>query len=92
MLGQVLAKIAVQIELDVGSAYCFTDFYLQTSEPRCCCVTRLEARRCVVKKSDLYLMAIAPDLCTSREVIMRVLKRLEKEKKVPQTDAGIEIL
>lgn len=37
-------------------------------------------------------MAIAPDLCTSREVIMRVLKRLEKEKKVPQTDAGIEIL
>ncbi len=92
MLGQVLAKIAVQIELDVGGAYCFADFYLQSSEPRCSCVTRLEARRRVVKKSDFYLMAIALDLGTSHEVITRVQKRLEKEKKVPKTYAGIEIL
>lgn len=41
---------------------------------------------------DLRHRAIALDLGTSREVITRVLKRLEKEKKVRQTDAGIEIL
>lgn len=41
---------------------------------------------------DLRHRTIALDLGTSREVITRVLKRLENEKKVKQTTAGIEIL
>lgn len=35
---------------------------------------------------------IAQDLGTSREVITRVLKKLEKEGKIRQTQAGIQLI
>lgn len=40
---------------------------------------------------DLRHKQIATDLGTAREVVTRVLKKLEQEGKVRQTDAGIEV-
>jgi CRP/FNR family transcriptional regulator len=53
---------------------------------------REQSRLKNVRVLDLRHRKIAQDLGTSREVITRVLKRLEKEKKVRQTETGIEIL
>jgi CRP/FNR family transcriptional regulator len=41
---------------------------------------------------DLRHREIALELGTSREVITRVLKKLEKEGKIRQQDRGIELL
>ncbi|MDZ7650813.1 MAG: Crp/Fnr family transcriptional regulator [Cytophagales bacterium] len=41
---------------------------------------------------DLRHREIALELGTSREVITRVLKKLEKEGKIRQTDSGIELI
>jgi|JI10StandDraft_1071094.scaffolds.fasta_scaffold01550_26 CRP/FNR family transcriptional regulator len=41
---------------------------------------------------DLRHREIAQELGTSREVITRVLKKLEKEGKVKQTDKGLELI
>jgi CRP/FNR family transcriptional regulator len=41
---------------------------------------------------DVRHREIAQDMGTSREVITRVLKKLEKEGKIRQRDTGIELL
>lgn len=44
------------------------------------------------KVLDLRHKQIAAELGTAREVITRVLKKLEQEGKIKQTAAGIEII
>ena len=44
------------------------------------------------KQLDLRHREIAQELGTSREVITRVLKKLEKEGKIRQRENGIEII
>jgi CRP/FNR family transcriptional regulator len=51
-----------------------------------------KSRVTATKLLDLRHREIAQELGTSREVITRVLKKLEKEGKVKQTDKGLELI
>jgi CRP/FNR family transcriptional regulator len=51
-----------------------------------------KSRVTATKFLDLRHREIAQELGTSREVITRVLKKLEKEGKVKQTDKGLELI